>query len=133
MCGKIDCDLCNIVGRNVRTLNVTVDNYNLREEVIRWVGFPAPNLTDSHHYLSLIESKKIDKDKHSGQKLLAHLPTVKDDSKEIKLIKEFKKLHNGCAFHATKVIAVAKRDDCAAWLCLFLEHAVGSSKGPTKK
>ena len=58
LCGKIDCSLCNRVGRNGRVPNATAENFNFREEVLRRKDLPVPNTTDKNHCLSPTKAKK---------------------------------------------------------------------------
>ena len=48
-CGVPGCKICTYIGREVRTLDIDVGDYNLREEVLRWVEYPIIDSGDPEH------------------------------------------------------------------------------------
>ena len=88
MCGKSYYDLCNRIGRNIRTPNAIVDGFNLRKEVLHWIDFPVTNPTDSNIFLLPIDMKNhVHQHECSFNQLITDFPAEKKDSKEMKVVK----------------------------------------------
>ena len=58
LCGGNNCEIFSKIGRNARTLNAKVSDYNLRDEVLRQMDLPIPNYVNPNHFLSSLEARK---------------------------------------------------------------------------
>lgn len=132
LCGKNGCDICAKIGRSVRTPDVQVGDYNLQEEVLRWMEMPVPNPSDPNHYLSAKDAREVN-DKKSHPWLLKHLPTKKDNDEEKISIQRSKNIDKKFSFAASKVRSVVDCDHCGAPRCIYSSSAVGQLGGPSKK
>ena len=113
LCGKGKCDFFNRIGRNTYTPNVKVINCNLLDEALRWARLSVPSLSNPGNFSILSEARKdADKKKLLLGKLVAFLPTAKDDFEETKLIKHSKKFDSRCLLLVAKARATIKCDDC---------------------
>ena len=89
LCGKSDWDLCYRVGRNIRTTNAIIDGFYLRKEVLRWMDSTITNPTNSNNFLLPNDVKKhVDKHTYSFNQLITHFPAEKNDSEEMKVVKQ---------------------------------------------
>ena len=61
--------MCAAVGRGIRTPDIVVVNFNLHEEVLRWMDFPIVNKNDLKHFLPPQGARKKNDN---------HQPSLKD-------------------------------------------------------
>ena len=52
LCGKEGWGICVQIGCRIRTPDIDVGGYNLREEVLRWIDFPVNNTMEKDHFLT---------------------------------------------------------------------------------
>ena len=50
LCRKANCNMCEKMGRKVRTPVTFVNGYNLRDEMLRWQDLATVNDADSEHF-----------------------------------------------------------------------------------
>ena len=92
------------IGLTLRTPDIGVVGYNLREEVLRWLEFPVNNPMDKDHFLTLTEVKTyIDSNDTLLDELLEMLPDSRRNAEEITRIAEEKMIDSAYAFSASKV------------------------------
>jgi len=132
MCDEQGCKICARIKRKIRTPDVEVDGYNLREEVLRWQDLPVPNPFDNDHYLPANEARVyIDTKGVSLEALKQFIPTSKGDSEEQKAVRYSKTLDKGHSFAASKLRATVPCDSCGAVRCIFSDNDVDTKKGPS--
>ena len=118
ICGEAGCTICAKIGRDVRTPDVEVGDFNLRTEVLCCMDLPVPNPANLDHYLSPLAARASNA-KKSLDSLLKYLTTIKGDTEEKKSILLSKENDKGKASAATKVRSIAaKYDDCGASCCI---------------
>ena len=133
LCGRNGCDICAHIGRTIRAPNVTVGEFNIQSEVLRWMDLPVVNPSDTNHYLSALDARKaIDRKDLSLEDLIKFLPSKKNDTEEKRIIQQLKDKDKKHTFAATKLRLTVVCDDCGAHRGIYSDHAVGTPKGPTK-
>ena len=91
---------------------------------------PIPNPINPNYFLLSLEARNtIDKKKLSLNQLFKFLLTIKNDSKEKRLIKEDKNKDSKYSFSAIKVRATIKCDNYGTLYCLYSNHIIDSKKG----
>lgn len=133
LCGIENCALCRDIGRTPRTPNATVNGYNLRDEVLRFLDLPIKNPADKDHYLSPESCRKyIDERKLSFDDIKQFIPSSKTDTENsLRMNKAKKKDKLHAPFKPSEVRATVSCDHCGAVRCIYSKHMVGSSRGPS--
>ena len=52
LCSVLACEICSDTGREVRTPQIYVGEYNLRDELLRQADYPISESRNYDHYLS---------------------------------------------------------------------------------
>ena len=92
------------IGRRLRTQEIDVGGYNIREEFLRWLYFPVKNPMEKYNFLTPTEERKyIDSNHTALDDLLEMLPDSRRNAEEITRIAEEKMIDSAYAFSASKV------------------------------
>ena len=83
ICGKLNCEICGIIGRKQRTPNSTDDV--LKKATRAWVPLPIPNPIDKDHYLppreTILHIKRKELSIEDQKTFLPPLVKKSDDTK----------------------------------------------------
>lgn len=132
LCGVEDCDLCEMVGRSIRTPDVVVNGRNLREETLRYTTLPVINKDDDKHHLPPAEAREYQEEKNlTVGELTAIIPSARLDTEEKQALAEAKRKDKEFTFSATKVRATASCT-CGAVRCIYSNNMVGLPGGPSE-
>ena len=119
------------IGRRLRTQEIDVGGYNIREEFLRWLYFPVKNPMEKYNFLTPTEERKyIDSNHTALDDLLEMLPDSRRNAEEITCLAEEKVLYSSYAFAASKARATFSCDVFYAPHCIYSKKAIGEPNGP---